>query len=279
MIKTILHNGAVALALAVGVTMTVQNVRATTDIRDLTGGGSATINGATFRTTLWQPSGTGVMSPFVRLDQHGNHTYEAGYNTSLGTPLDVLGNGNAWHTDLVLTEMLPQTIEGKDYYVFRLDLNQSSGGNSSQLTLNQVQIFQSQNVAPASGVGMDKHTGRATSASLLGTSVYDMNSSAAPTGNAVKLDFDLNKGGSGMGDMQLLVPVSSFDTSFKYVVFYSQFGADPIPGGTETNDGFEEWASYNIVPVPEPTTVIAGTLLLIPFGLSTVRALRRTRKV
>ena len=35
--------------------------------------------------------------------------------------------------------------------------------------------------------------------------------------------------------------------------------------------------SYNLSPVPEPTTVIAGALLLLPFGASTLRLLRKHR--
>ena len=34
---------------------------------------------------------------------------------------------------------------------------------------------------------------------------------------------------------------------------------------------------YNIAPVPEPTTCIAGALLLLPFGASTLRMFRRNR--
>jgi hypothetical protein len=30
-------------------------------------------------------------------------------------------------------------------------------------------------------------------------------------------------------------------------------------------------------PVPEPTTMIAGALLLLPFGASTLRRMRKTR--
>jgi len=278
MTKNILHKSAVALAVALGIAMTAQTVKATT-IQDLTGGGAWTDSqGATFRTTVWQPTGTGVFDPFVRLDQKGNHTYEAGYNTSLGTPLDVLGN--SWHKDLLLTDLKPQTVNGVDCFLFRLDLNQSAA--ASEITLNQVEIFQSAAPAPTTGVGMDKKTGRATNPSLLGERLaYDMNSDASPEAriaNAVKLDFDLNKGGSGKGDMQLYVPTTLFDPSMKYIVFYSQFGLGPIELGTETNDGFEEWASYNFAPVPEPTTVIAGALLLIPFGFTTLRALR-SRKV
>jgi hypothetical protein len=35
--------------------------------------------------------------------------------------------------------------------------------------------------------------------------------------------------------------------------------------------------SYESVPVPEPTTMIAGALLLLPVGASTLRMLRKTR--
>jgi hypothetical protein len=34
-------------------------------------------------------------------------------------------------------------------------------------------------------------------------------------------------------------------------------------------------ASINVAPVPEPTTMIAGALLLLPFGASTLRILRK----
>jgi hypothetical protein len=34
---------------------------------------------------------------------------------------------------------------------------------------------------------------------------------------------------------------------------------------------------YNVTPVPEPTTMIAGALLLLPFGASTLRFVRRKR--
>lgn len=54
--------------------------------------------------------------------------------------------------------------------------------------------------------------------------------------------------------------------------------------GTGTYDSGDGW-SYNIldnstapmIPVPEATTVIAGALLLLPFGASAVRILRKQR--
>jgi hypothetical protein len=34
---------------------------------------------------------------------------------------------------------------------------------------------------------------------------------------------------------------------------------------------------FDLESVPEPTTMIAGALLLLPFGASTIRILRRNR--
>jgi hypothetical protein len=34
-------------------------------------------------------------------------------------------------------------------------------------------------------------------------------------------------------------------------------------------------ARFEFTPVPEPSTVIAGALLLLPFGASAIRVLRR----
>jgi hypothetical protein len=249
---------------------------ATTIISDLTAGGKATINQAIFATKLFQPSGTGVIDPFIRLQSAGNNTYEAAYNTSLGTPLDTLSNGKAWHTDLALSSLQSVNVDGIDYYDFRLDLGEPGAPGKSKISLNQVQIFGSANKAPASGVGMDGSTGRATSANLLGTPIYDMNSSGAPIGHEVLLDGKLNSGGNGKGDMELLVPKALFG-NLQYVVFYSEFGSGPIPGGTAAEGTFEEWAAVTSAVVPEPTTIIAGALLLVPFGVSTLRQVRRNR--
>ena len=38
------------------------------------------------------------------------------------------------------------------------------------------------------------------------------------------------------------------------------------------------YARFDVTEVPEPTTMIAGALLLLPFGASTLRMLRKNRK-
>src|SRR5205809_721618 len=110
------------LALGIGLFSLVHNVEGATTFSDLTTGGHTTINQAIFATDVFQSSGTGVIDPFMRLQSAGNNTYEAAYNTSLGTPLDTLSNGQAHHTDLALSSLLSVKVNGIDYYDFRLDL-------------------------------------------------------------------------------------------------------------------------------------------------------------
>jgi len=63
---------------------------------------------------------------------------------------------------------------------------------------------------------------------------------------------------------------------------------DPLSVGTWTSDanvaggqGWDKASDVNVqvfgTPVPEPTTMIAGALLLLPFGASTLRILRKGR--
>lgn len=236
-------------------------------LADLTTGGTATINGAIFTTINFQPASSSLIQPFVRIQNTGD---EAGYNTSLGAPLDDVSG--AFDRDLPLATALSVTVGGITYYDFRLNLNQPSGGDKSKISLNQVEIFGRNNSAPATGVTMDPTTGRVSSGTILGTLLYDMNSAAAPNGNSVLLDYNLNKGGSGKGDMELLVPTSAL-SGFQDLVFYSQFGKPP--GIASSEGGFEEWSVIDPPVVPEPATVVAGLLLLLPFGASMMRLLCR----
>ena len=75
------------------------------------------------------------------------------------------------------------------------------------------------------------------------------------------------------------------------VTFYVQgyrVDVTPIavaPTGGSNFSGDNPWvqpdqdilAQFDVTPVPEPTTMLAGALLLLPFGASTLRILRKTR--
>jgi len=70
-----------------------------------------------------------------------------------------------------------------------------------------------------------------------------------------------------------------------YVLFYLGGAAATLPFSpanfwTEnpTKYGISGWTAFNPTPVPEPTTMIAGALLLLPFAASTVRFMRKNRK-
>jgi len=55
-------------------------------------------------------------------------------------------------------------------------------------------------------------------------------------------------------------------------------GADGIVA-MDMFDANGNYAQPQLAPVPEPTTVVAGALLLLPFGVSTLRILRKDSKV
>jgi len=61
-----------------------------------------------------------------------------------------------------------------------------------------------------------------------------------------------------------------------YRLFYQTTGGDYDAGGGWRFDILDE--NFAPAPVPEPTTVIAGALLLLPFGASTIRILRKNHQ-
>jgi hypothetical protein len=69
-----------------------------------------------------------------------------------------------------------------------------------------------------------------------------------------------------------------------YVVFYLGGNSETLPSDpadywtTQSGKyGISGWTAFD--PVPEPTTWVAGALLLLPFGASTLRILRRNRSI
>jgi len=61
---------------------------------------------------------------------------------------------------------------------------------------------------------------------------------------------------------------------------FSNGASAPVPNGTYQlydSTGANLYGNATITPVPEPTTMVAGAMLLIPFGISTLRMLRKSR--
>jgi SdrD B-like domain len=188
-----------------------------------TAGATASANGALFQQASPQPTGSGFIHSFVRLDSPGNTSTEQGYNTD-ARPLQFDENNSPVFTrSLQLSQVPVVTVNGVAYREFLLDINQKQ--SSPELSLDQLRIYVGNS---GNLTGYDPTTNQ-----LAGmTPVYDLGA-----GNVVLLNSALSHG-SGSGDMQLLVPDAQLTAAAgNFIYLYSSFGAT-IP----TNGGFEEWA-------------------------------------
>lgn len=230
---------------------------------DFPGDGPVTTDkGVIWSQTAVQPTGTGVIEPFLRVEAsssvHGEVT--EGYNTSDAhgnTPMD--DKGGIWTHDVLVSDLA--IVNG--FYVFLLDANQvgdnSAGG--AKLTLSQFQIFTSS--APAD----DSFTTKAGLEAAFGPAEYNMRldtiSGALVSGVDLTVqqtnNFPSNHG-SGSGDLLVFIPTSTFTDPGAYVILYTEYGA----GNFINNDGFEEWAHLarsESVPEGGATLVLLGTAL------------------
>jgi len=218
--------------IARGMVLIVATIICTTvghaTVVDLTGSNdSGTINGAQFVFTTPQPTGTGVIQPFLRLE---NSPVEQGYNTSGGTPFD--DKAGPWTHDLTFGELqnTQVTLGGASYFKLLLDVNEP-GGSKSLISLDQLQFYTSKvGSQTTSNVGS------------LGTLRYTFSS-----GDSVILDASRNHG-SGSGDMYAYIPTFDFagTKTSDFVYLYAYFG-----NTDNSQAGFEEWALVNAAPIPE----------------------------
>jgi hypothetical protein len=243
MIKRTLALGTVLLA-ATFLTTTGQAT-----IVDLTGSNnSGTINGGTFSFADQQPTGTGVIDPFLRVQ---NSPTEQGYNTSGGTPFD--DKAGPWTHNIQLSDLQNTTVSigGTNYFKLLLDINEPNGAKSL-ISLDSLSFY-------TSGVG-SKTT---LDINQLGTLRWSLDGAGD---SHVLLDAARNHG-SGSGDMYAYIPVSAFAgaSDSDYVYMFTRFG-DQMSADATTAGGFEEWTIIkNLTPIPEMNALfpIVGLLAVV----------------
>jgi len=207
-----------------------------------------------------QPTGTGVIDPFLRVQANGT---EQGYNTSGGTPFD--DKAGPWTHDIQFSDLQSTqvTVNGTAYFKIMVDLNEPNGAKST-IDLTNLQFYTSS-------------TGGATTTNLasLGTLRYSMDTAGGD--NTVQMDAARNNG-SGSGDAFFYIPATAFagTKASDFVYMYVNFGsADETTAG-----GFEEFALVrNLAPVPEMSALFPIVGLLVAVGSTSILRRRRAAQV
>lgn len=242
-------------------------------VLDLTTAGSSATDGqgALFVQDTSGPAGTGFIDSFVRIQRKGT---EQGYNTD-HRPVQFDEKTDANFTRAVLlADAAVVTLDGTEYRLFRLDINEANSTAKQLVSLDQLVIHSgSSNVLRDYDPTTKTYGSGGTSQKL-----YDLD---ATTDNWIKLNADLQQG-SGHFDMLAFIPNSYFaDATGPWLYLYSEFGRN-IPADA----GFEEWAfaasqpgpgpgpGPEPTPIPTPSAAFAGAGLL---GLVVVNRLRKRR--
>jgi hypothetical protein len=258
MIKHNFKTSVKAAALVAGLVGLAGSASAT--VVDLQNNDSGTINGALFTESFQQPTGTGVIQPFLR---EQNTPSEQGYNTSGGTPFD--DKAGPWTHDLRFSDLQTSTttVNGVKYFQILLDVNEP-GGSKSLISLDHLQFYTSPTGSQTT-----------TNVSSLGTLRYNLD---AGTDGQVIIDAARNHG-SGSGDVNLFIPVSDFAgaKANDFVYMYAAFGqADTLTNPDGSAGGFEEFALVaNVTPVPELSALFPIVGLMV--ALVSTNVLRRRR--
>ena len=225
---------------------------------------SGIVNGALFDVTFQQPTGTGVIDPFLRLQSNNVDSY--GMNTDANNVLD--NKGGIWTHDLQLFQL----AEHNGYYEFLLDINEPNGSRPlimlEQLTLS---------TAAVGGLTYED----VRQPSIAATLRYNLDGAGDAS---VLLDYSRNHG-SGSGDLLIRVSTSLFAglDPETYLYLFAGFDKDPentATGNHEPSGGFEEFATIRaavgppVSPIPEPGSALIGMLVM---GLAATRFGARSR--
>src|SRR5258705_2014403 len=162
--------GTIRAAIIGAATLFTSAAQAAISVDLTTAGSKGTINGANYQQYSPQPTGTGVLNTFLRVQNDGA---EQGYNTDF-RKVDLNQTSDIHTRALLLSEIPKVTIDDVVYREFLLDINESN--NTPLLSLNDVQLFLG---LQADAIGYAN----------LGTPVYKMDAGGH---NSVKLDYSLH---------------------------------------------------------------------------------------
>jgi hypothetical protein len=194
-------------------------------------GSSVTIGGVTFTDAVNTGSGTGNYNTFLAISN--NSGVESGFNSDDTPPIDASNHDidQAKTHTVKLSDLVIVTVNGQQYYEFRVDLNEANSDPNAQISLDQFKLYSSTNG------GINDTT------TLFGQNlIYDMDAGA----NVSVLLSDAESSGSGNDDYAVLVPVSEFaglDPTTTYVYLYTQMGA--AGANWNATATFEEWNLQN----------------------------------
>src|ERR1044071_506069 len=121
-----------------------------------------------YRTDL-QPTGTGVLQPFVRIQAKPT---EKGYNTDGVIEFDTKDQPGNWTHSITLSQVPIVNIGGVDYREFVLDINESTSQSNRFLSMNELEIYTS-NTNVLSSFNTATHTFGSPAGNITSL-VYDM---------------------------------------------------------------------------------------------------------
>jgi hypothetical protein len=213
-------------------------------VLDLTTVGSiGTLGSGIFEQNATQPSGSGVIDAFVRLQaKHASSGIAQGYNTD-ARPVQFDEKVSPVFTrSLQLSNVPLVNVGGTPYREFLLDINQTN--STPLLSLDELRFYDA---------GLGNLTGYDPNTHLLSGIAPSFDIGA---GNWIKLNSGLNPG-SGKANMVALVPDSAFAgaPAGSFVYLYSKFGVN-LPA----HGGFEQWAVHSNTALTPQTGFISGSI-------------------
>jgi len=231
--------------------------------------------GDLFTENYQQPTGTGVIRPFLSIQRKGQ---EHGFNSDATIDALLLDDDRShWVHSLKMDDIAAVTLAGHTgtYAQFLLDINETNNTSGRLLSMDKLELFSTSdpNLTGYSELSFD--TGRASDGfGGNATMIYNMDATLDYT---VELDYSLNHG-SGSGDMYVFIPYSLIQAQQglgKYLVLYSSFG-----NPNTSSAGFEEWS---VLAKPSSPPVFEGGVTPLPSaalggaGLMSLLALKRRR--